>query len=67
MPVETEVHTVPHFKATINDKMVPGRLEHTGSFSLAFIHFTTDALVVTILVSNEAKCFKEFKYIDLVR
>ena len=55
MPVEIEVHTVPHFKATINDKMVPGRLEHTGSFSLAFIHFTTDALAVTILVSNEAK------------
>ena len=40
---------------------------HTGSFSLDLIQITTDALTVTILVSNEAKWFKEFKNIDLVR
>ena len=30
MPVEIEVHTVPHFKGTINAKMEPEGLECNG-------------------------------------
>ena len=32
MPVEVEVHTVPHFKATINAKVEPEGLECDGIF-----------------------------------
>ena len=32
MPVEIEVHTVPHFKASINAKVEPERLECDGIF-----------------------------------
>ena len=33
MPVEIEVHTVPHFKATINTKVEPEGLESDGIFT----------------------------------
>ena len=32
MPVEVEVHTVPHFKAPVNGKVEPRGLEHGGIF-----------------------------------
>ena len=30
MPVEVEVHTVPHFKAAVNGKVEPRGPEHGG-------------------------------------
>ena len=40
---------------------------HTGRLTLDFIQTTTDALLVTTWPSKEAKCFKEFKNVGLVR
>ena len=34
MSVETEVHTVPHFKASFNAKVEPSWLRHAGVLAL---------------------------------
>ena len=33
VPVEVEVHTIPHFKVPMNGKVGPGRLECGGTFT----------------------------------
>ena len=33
VPIEIEVHTVPHFKAPLNAKIEPGRLECGDTFT----------------------------------
>ena len=34
MPIEIEIHTVPHFKAPVNSKLDPKGKEHGGIFIL---------------------------------
>ena len=33
VPIEVEVHTVPHFKAPVNAKVGPGGLKCGGTFT----------------------------------
>ena len=51
MTVETEVHTVPHFKASLNAKVEPLWLKHGGIFTLPPTVLKTGYLVhKTVLV-----------------
>ena len=65
-PWEGVFHSMQFSNILLKKFIFFNNIIHTGSFSLDFIQITTDALVVTILVSNEAKWFKEFKNINLV-
>ena len=73
MPVEVEVHTVPHFKAPVNGTVNPWWLEYGSNFSIQTSllkigcllyklgHF--DSQLLTIVKSNMAdKWWKDAKY-----
>ena len=50
MSVETEIHTVPHFKASFNAKVEPSWLKHAGIFTLPPTVLKTGFLVHKIVL-----------------